>query len=139
MIYQSAKSLSSIDDAILNNQADKEKLSLEINLLDKARNQNFVNHLDQRISNNVKILKINQIDIKSFGILVVDAHMHVHIATHRNNKTSAFVSYETLCNTMDYMADYANLYDQFRKEDALKELSLLRRAYSTDFLNFKIL
>ena len=42
--------LSSIDDAILNNQADKEKLSLEINLLDKARNQNFVNHLDQRIS-----------------------------------------------------------------------------------------
>jgi len=34
----------------LNNQADKEKLSLEINLLDKARNQNFVNHLDQRIS-----------------------------------------------------------------------------------------
>ena len=51
MIYQSVKIfLSSIDDAILNNQADKEKLSLEINLLDKARNQNFVNHLDQRIS-----------------------------------------------------------------------------------------
>ena len=42
---------------------------------------------------------------------------------HRNNKTSAFVSYETLCNTMDYIADYANLYDQFRKEDALKKLS----------------
>ena len=42
---------------------------------------------------------------------------------HRNNKTSSFVSYETLCKTMDGVADYANLYDQFRKKDAKKKLS----------------
>ena len=42
---------------------------------------------------------------------------------HRNNKTSSFVSYDTLCKTMDGVADYANLYDQFRNRDALKKLS----------------
>ena len=42
---------------------------------------------------------------------------------HRNNKTSSFVSYDTLCKTMDGVADYANLYDQFRKKDAKKKLS----------------
>ena len=41
----------------------------------------------------------------------------------RNNKTSSFVSYDTLCKTMDGVADYANLYDQFRNRDALKKLS----------------
>ena len=45
---------------------------------------------------------------------------------HRNNKTSSFVSYETLCKTMDGVADYANLYDQFRKKDAKKKLSRKR-------------
>ena len=57
---------------------------------------------------------------------------------HRNNKTSAFVSYETLCNTMDYIADYANLYDQFRKEDALKKLSFTGGAPTVhpDFFKF---
>ena len=42
---------------------------------------------------------------------------------HRNNKTSPFVSYETLCKTMDGVAEYALLYDQFRKKPALKKLS----------------
>ncbi len=42
---------------------------------------------------------------------------------HRNNKTSSFVSYETLCKTMDGVAAYANQYDQFRKKDAKKKLS----------------
>ena len=42
---------------------------------------------------------------------------------HRNNKTSAFVEYDTLCQTVDRVAEYALLYDQFRKEPALKKLS----------------
>ena len=42
---------------------------------------------------------------------------------HRNNKTSAFVDYETLCKTMDGVAEYALLYDSFRKKPAKKKLS----------------
>ena len=34
---------------------------------------------------------------------------------HRNNKTSAFVDYKTLCKSMDGVAEYALLYDSFRK------------------------
>ena len=41
--------ISSIDDAILNNNANKEKMLLEITLLDKARNQNFKKYLDKRL------------------------------------------------------------------------------------------
>ncbi len=42
---------------------------------------------------------------------------------HRNNKTSAFVDYATLCKTMDGVAEYALLYDSFRKKPAKKKLS----------------
>ena len=42
---------------------------------------------------------------------------------HRNNKTSAFVNYETLCKSMDGVAEYALLYDSFRKKPAKKKLS----------------
>ncbi len=42
---------------------------------------------------------------------------------HRNNKTSSFVSYETLCKSMNSVAEYALLYDTFRREPALKKLS----------------
>jgi len=42
---------------------------------------------------------------------------------HRNNKTSAFVDYATLCETMDGVAEYALLYDSFRKKPAKKKLS----------------
>ena len=42
---------------------------------------------------------------------------------HRNNKTSAFVDYETLCKSMDGVAEYALLYDSFRKKPAKKKLS----------------
>ena len=42
---------------------------------------------------------------------------------HRNNKTSPFVSYEKLCKTMDGVAEYALLYDEFRKKPAKKKLS----------------
>ena len=42
---------------------------------------------------------------------------------HRNNKTSAFVDYETLCKSMDGVVEYANLYDRFRKKPAKKKLS----------------
>ena len=41
--------ISSIDDAILNNNVNKEKMLLEITLLDKARNQNFKKYLDKRL------------------------------------------------------------------------------------------
>lgn len=41
--------ISSIDDAILNNYANKDKMLLEISLLDKSRNQDYKNHLDPRI------------------------------------------------------------------------------------------
>ena len=34
---------------------------------------------------------------------------------HRNNKTSSFVNYKTLCKSMDNVAEYALLYDTFRK------------------------
>ena len=40
---------------------------------------------------------------------------------HRNNKTSAFVNYETLCKSMDGVAEYALLYDSFRKKPAKKK------------------
>ena len=40
---------------------------------------------------------------------------------HRNNKTSAFVSYKTLCKSMDSVAEYALLYDTFRKKPAKKK------------------
>ena len=42
---------------------------------------------------------------------------------HRNNKTSPFVSYDKLCKTMDGVAEYALLYDEFRKKPAKKKLS----------------
>jgi len=42
---------------------------------------------------------------------------------HRNNKTSAFVDYNTLCKSMDGVAEYALLYDTFRKKPAKKKLS----------------
>ena len=42
---------------------------------------------------------------------------------HRNNKTSAFVDYDTLCKSMDSVAEYANLYDRFRKKPSKKKLS----------------
>ena len=39
---------------------------------------------------------------------------------HRNNKTSSFVSYKTLCKTMDDVAYYSNLYWISRHRDAKK-------------------
>ena len=42
---------------------------------------------------------------------------------HRNNKWSPFLDYDKLCNTVDKVAEYALLYDQFRKKPALKKLS----------------
>ena len=42
---------------------------------------------------------------------------------HRNNKTSPFVSFDKLCKTMDSVAEYALLYDSFRKKPAKKKLS----------------
>lgn len=42
---------------------------------------------------------------------------------HRNNKTSPFIDYETLCKSMDRVAEYAHLYDTFRKNPAKKKLS----------------
>ena len=42
---------------------------------------------------------------------------------HRNNKTSKFIDYETLCESMRYVAEYAELYDTFRKFPSRKKLS----------------
>lgn len=42
---------------------------------------------------------------------------------HRNNKTSSFVNYDILCKSMDGVAEYATLYDTFRKRPAKKKLS----------------
>ena len=42
---------------------------------------------------------------------------------HRNNKTSPYLSFEKLCETMDGIAEYANLYDEFRNKPAKKKLS----------------
>lgn len=42
---------------------------------------------------------------------------------HRNNKWSIFIDYDKLCSTMDSVAEYALLYDTFRKQPAKKKLS----------------
>ena len=42
---------------------------------------------------------------------------------HRNNKTSPFIDFETLRKTMSNVAEYAFLYDNFRKKPAKKKLS----------------
>jgi MoaA/NifB/PqqE/SkfB family radical SAM enzyme len=42
---------------------------------------------------------------------------------HRNNKTSPYIKYETLKKTMEGIAEYALLYDTFRKKPAKKKLS----------------
>jgi len=42
---------------------------------------------------------------------------------HRNNKTSPFIDFETLRKTMSGVAEYALLYDNFRKKPAKKKLS----------------
>ena len=42
---------------------------------------------------------------------------------HRNNKWSPFIDYKTLCTTVDKVAEYALLYDQFRRQPAKKKLS----------------
>ena len=42
---------------------------------------------------------------------------------HRNNKTSPFINYNTLIKTMESVAEYALLYDSFRKKPAKKKLS----------------
>jgi len=42
---------------------------------------------------------------------------------HRNNKWSPFLDYKKLCDTVDKVAEYALLYDEFRKAPALKKLS----------------
>ena len=42
---------------------------------------------------------------------------------HRNNKTSPFIDFETLRKTMSSVAEYAFLYDNFRKKPAKKKLS----------------
>jgi len=42
---------------------------------------------------------------------------------HRNNKTSSFIDYSTLCSTMDKVAEYSYLYDSFRQKPAKKKLS----------------
>jgi MoaA/NifB/PqqE/SkfB family radical SAM enzyme len=57
---------------------------------------------------------------------------------HRNNKTSSFVTYEKLCKTMDSVAEYAILYDSFRKKPALKKLSFTggEPTVHPDFFNF---
>ncbi len=57
---------------------------------------------------------------------------------HRNNKTSAFVDYATLCKTMDGVAEYALLYDSFRKKPAKKKLSFTggEPTVQPNFFNF---
>ena len=57
---------------------------------------------------------------------------------HRNNKTSAFADFDTLCKSMDGVAEYATLYDQFRKKPALKKLSFTggEPTVHPDFFNF---
>ena len=42
---------------------------------------------------------------------------------HRNNKWSPFIDYKTLCTTVDKVAEYALMYDQFRRKPAMKKLS----------------
>ena len=42
---------------------------------------------------------------------------------HRNNKWSPFIDFKTLCTTVDKVAEYALMYDQFRRKPALKKLS----------------
>ena len=42
---------------------------------------------------------------------------------HRNNKTSPYLSFEKLWEPMDGIAEYANLYDEFRNKPAKKKLS----------------
>ena len=42
---------------------------------------------------------------------------------HRNNKWSSFIDYKTLCTTVDKVAEYALMYDQFRRKPAKKKLS----------------
>lgn len=42
---------------------------------------------------------------------------------HRNNKSSSFIDYKTLCKSMDGVAEYSLLYDTFRKQPAKKKLS----------------
>jgi len=57
---------------------------------------------------------------------------------HRNNKTSPFVTYSNLCNSMDKVAEYARLYDTFRKKPAKKKLSFTggEPTVHPDFFNF---
>ena len=57
---------------------------------------------------------------------------------HRNNKTSPFIDLKTLKKTMAGVAEYAQLYDTFRKKPAKKKLSFTggEPTVHPDFFNF---
>jgi MoaA/NifB/PqqE/SkfB family radical SAM enzyme len=57
---------------------------------------------------------------------------------HRNNKTSPFVTYDNLCQTMDKIDEYSSLYDSFRKRPSKKKLSFTggEPTVHPDFFNF---